>query len=242
MTIAREPSDANPSVSILVPAFNEGARIGRVLAVLAGHPDVGEVIVIDDCSRDDTAQVAEAAAATAPNLRVIRQPVNGGKTRALAAGLAAARGQLIGLIDADLEGLTRADVTRLITPVALGRAAMSISLRGNAPAPWRWIGLDYISGERVMPRALLQPAMAGLDRLPRFGFEVHLNRMVLAHRLPIAVVPWPGVQSPIKARKYGLWAGIKGDAGMIRDMMQTVPPLELLGQILGLRRLRIPSR
>lgn len=237
------PEGASPgtTVSILVPAFNEGARIGRVLTVLAGHPDVGEVIVIDDCSRDDTARVAEAVAATAPGLRLIRQPVNGGKTRALATGLAAARGQLIGLIDADLEGLTRADVTRLIAPVALGRAAMSISLRGNAPAPWRWIGLDYISGERVMPRALLEPAMQGLDRLPRFGFEVHLNRMVLAQGLPIGVVPWPGVKSPIKARKYGLWTGIKGDVGMIRDMMQTVPPTELMGQILGMRRLRIPG-
>jgi glycosyltransferase involved in cell wall biosynthesis len=241
-TAPNQTASTGTSVSILVPAFNEGERIGRVLSVLAGHPDVGEIIVIDDCSRDDTARVAEAVAATTPGLRLIRQPVNGGKTRALATGLAAARGDLIGLIDADLEGLTRADITRLIAPVALGRAAMSISLRGNAPAPWRWIGLDYISGERVMPRALLEPAMEGLDRLPRFGFEVHLNRMVLASRLPIAVVPWPEVKSPMKAKKHGLWTGIRGDVGMIRDMVQTVPATELMGQILGLRRLRVPGR
>jgi glycosyltransferase involved in cell wall biosynthesis len=223
------------SVSILIPAYNEAARIGAVLAAVAGHPDVLEVLVIDDCSTDATAAVAAAV----PGVTVIRQPKNAGKTQALVAGVAAARGTLIALIDADLTGLTPADLTALIAPVRDGRARMSISLRGNAPPPWRWIGLDYISGERVMPRALLAPAMQGLDRLPRFGFEVHLNRMILSQRLPIAVVPWPGVASPIKARKYGLWTGIKGDVGMIADMMRTVPPLELAAQILGLRRLRI---
>ena len=174
-----------------------------------------------------------------PGVTVLRQVQNGGKTKALAAGIDAAKGDLIALIDADLIGLTPADLTALIAPVAAGRVQMSISLRGNEPPPWRWIGLDYISGERVMPRALLLEAMAGVESLPRFGFEVHLNRMILARGLPIAVVPWPGVSSPIKAQKYGLMAGIKGDVGMIADMVHTVPPLELARQIIGLRRLRV---
>ena len=223
------------SVTVLIPAYNEAARIGGVLSAVAGHPGVGEVLVVDDCSTDATAEVAGAV----PGVTVLRQAKNGGKTKALTAGLHAARGDLIALIDADLIGLTPADLTALIAPVLGGRAQMSISLRGNAPPPWRWIGLDYISGERVLPRALLLEAVTGIEALPRFGFEVHLNRMILARGLPIAVVPWPGVSSPIKARKYGLMAGIKGDIGMIADMMRTVPPVELAGQIIGLRRLRV---
>ena len=223
------------SVTVLIPAYNEAARIGGVLAAVAGHPDVDEVLVVDDCSKDGTADVA----AKVPGVTVLRQPVNGGKTKALTAGLQAAKGDFVALIDADLVGLTAKDIATLVEPVRTGRAQMSISLRGNAPPPWRWIGLDYISGERVMPKALLVEAMAGVEGLPRFGFEVHLNRLILARKLPIAVVPWPGVQSPIKAKKYGVWAGVKGDVGMIADMMRTVPPLELLGQIVGLRRLRV---
>jgi glycosyltransferase involved in cell wall biosynthesis len=223
------------SVTVLIPAYNEAARIASVLAAVAGQPGVAEILVVDDCSADATAEVADAV----PGVTVLRQAVNGGKTKALQAGLRAAKGDFVALIDADLIGLTPADLTALIAPVASGRAQMSISLRGNAPPPWRWIGLDYISGERVMPRALLLQAMEGVETLPRFGFEVHLNRMILARGLPIAVVPWPGVSSPIKARKYGLMAGIKGDVGMIADMMHTVPPLELAGQIIGLRRLRV---
>ena len=223
------------SVTVLIPAYNEAARIGGVLSAVAGHPGVSEVLVVDDCSTDATAEVAGAV----PGVTVLRQGKNGGKTKALTAGLHAARGDLVALIDADLIGLTPADLTALIAPVLGGRAQMSISLRGNAPPPWRWIGLDYISGERVLPRALLLEAVTGIEALPRFGFEVHLNRMILARGLPIAVVPWPGVSSPIKARKYGLMAGIKGDIGMIADMMRTVPPVELARQIIGLRRLRV---
>lgn len=223
------------SLTVLIPAFNEAARIGAVLTALQGLPDLTEILVVDDCSTDQTAAVA----AGHPGVTVLRQGANGGKTRALAAGLRAARGDLVALIDADLIGLTGDDLARLVAPVRAGRAAMSISLRGNAPPPWRWIGLDYISGERVMAKALLMPALDGLDRLPRFGFEVHLNRMILARRLPIAVVPWPGVASPVKARKYGLMAGLRGDIGMIADMARTVPPAELVSQIVGMRRLRV---
>ncbi len=228
-------ADDAAKVSVLIPAYNEAERIGGVLQVVTGHPDVAEVLVIDDASQDGTADRAAAF----PGVMVIRQPENAGKTKALAAGLHTATSEFVALIDADLIGLTPQDLTRLIAPVKEGRACVSISLRGNAPAPWRWLGLDYISGERVMPRALLQPVLAALERLPRFGFEVHLNRMILRQHLPIAVVPWPDVASPLKTKKVGLWAGIRGDLGMIRDMIWTVPPVELLRQVIGLRRLRV---
>jgi glycosyltransferase involved in cell wall biosynthesis len=227
--------NALQTVTVLIPAYNEAARIGSVLAAVAGHPDVLDVLVVDDCSSDDTADVA----AGVPGVTVLRLAKNGGKTKALAAGLHAARGDLVALIDADLQGLTPADLAMLIAPVRAGKAAVSISLRGNGPRLWQWIGLDYISGERVLPKALLMPVLAELQALPKFGFEVHLNRMILAQGLPIKVVRWPGVTSPAKARKYGLMAGIRGDVGMIADMMRTVPPLELARQIIGLRRLRV---
>lgn len=225
-------------ISCIIPAWNEAARIGAVLQAASHHPDLAEVIVVDDGSTDGTDRIAEAA----PGIRLIRQPENGGKTAAMVAGIAAARAEMLMFLDADLIGLTPAAISDLARPVLSGRADVSISLRGNAPGLWRQIGLDYISGERVMPRALLAARGPELLRLPRFGFEVHLNRLWLAERYRIAVVGWPDVASPTKARKAGLWRGIKGDALMMRDIFRVLPPAQALSQIHRMRGARVDPK
>jgi hypothetical protein len=219
------------TVTCLIPAWNEAARIGAVLNAVVGHPLLSEVIVIDDASGDGTAAVAAGAGA-----HVLSLPVNGGKSAAVAAGLRVARGDLVLFLDADLIGLTADHVTALLSPVLAGQADAAISLRQNAPLLWQVIGLDYISGERVMRRA---PLVARLDRiaaLRRFGLEVFLNDYWLTAGLRLSVVRWPGVSSPAKARKQGLWRGLWADARMLADIFATVPARVVLGQILGLRR------
>jgi glycosyltransferase involved in cell wall biosynthesis len=222
-------------ITCLIPAYNEAARIGPVLAAAAGHPLLAEVIVIDDGSSDGTAEVAGAV----PGVTVWRQDRNRGKTWALSVGIEAAWGAHLLLLDADLVGLTAAHLTALIAPVRAGRAEVSVSLRGNAPRPWHWLGVDYISGERVLPRDMLAGRTEELRALPKFGFEVALNRTILDRRARLAVVPWPEVSSPLKAAKRGVWAGLRGDAAMMADIFRTVPPLDAARQIAGLRRLRV---
>jgi glycosyltransferase involved in cell wall biosynthesis len=223
------------SVSCLIPAYNEAARIADVLASVVGHPLIDEVIVIDDGSVDGTSAVV----AGIDGVRLITLPENRGKTAALAEAIAQARGDLLLLVDADLIGLSAADLTALIAPVLLGQAQISISLRHNAPWLWRVIGLDYISGERVLHKSLVAPHLAALPNLRKFGFEVFLNGLCVASGLRIAVVPWPKVSSPLKIAKYGWWAGVQGDVGMIRDLLVTASMIGLLRQIIAMRRLRI---
>lgn len=219
-------------LTCIIPAWNEAGRIGAVLRVAARHPALDEVIVVDDGSTDATAAIAAAI----PGVRLIRQPRNGGKTRALVTGIAAARHDHLMLLDADLTGLTATDLDALIAPVRDGRAQASLSLRANAPRLWHRLGIDYISGERVMTRADLPP---DLHALAGFGFEVALNRHWVARGLRLAVVPWPGVKSPPKATKRGALAGIAADLAMLRDMARTVPPLQLARQIRAMQRLRV---
>ncbi|HLJ58077.1 MAG TPA: glycosyltransferase family 2 protein, partial [Chthonomonadaceae bacterium] len=108
-------------ISILVPAYNEAARIGETVDALR-QLDLGddtEIIVIDDGSTDGTSAVADDAGATV----VLRQP-NGGKGAALRAGLAIASGEILLLIDADL-GATASEAARLARPVLAGTADMT---------------------------------------------------------------------------------------------------------------------
>lgn len=224
-----------PGVSCVVPAFNEAARIGRVLVAVASHPLIGEVIVVDDGSTDATVAVAAAV----PGVRILALGRNGGKTQALRHGLLAAAGSRVLLLDADLVGLEAEHVTALLLPVLEERADIAISLRENAPWPWRWLGLDYISGERVLPMALLRPHLNELGALPKFGFEVWLNRLCIGERCRLAIVRWPGVASPFKTAKLGLLQGLRADAAMMRDIFRTISPPAAVGQIVAMRRLRI---
>jgi hypothetical protein len=220
-----------PTFACLIPAFNEAARIGGVLSAVLDHSMIGEVLVVDDGSSDGTASVARAAGA-----RVLGMPRNGGKTAALAAGIAALDASHLVLIDADLLGLRADHLSRLVAPVREGRADVAISLRGNAPRAWRALGADHISGERVLPRALLLPLLPDLPGLPRFGFEVFLNEAILRAGLTPAIVPWPEVASPSKAAKRGLVHGLRADAAMLSDIFRTVPPHRVAVQIAAFAR------
>lgn len=197
---------------------------------------IDEVIVVDDGSSDGTAQTAWDVGGA----RVLVHGTNHGKSWAVATGLEAAQNGLVLLLDSDLLGLTQDDLTALIAPVRMGQADVSISLRGNAPRLWQMLGLDYISGERVITRDLIGPAQA-LRELPRFGLEVAMNDRLIAAQARLSVINWPAVASPWKGSKLGAWEGVKADAKMLGDMFDTITPQHALTQIHALRNLRVGS-
>ena len=167
-------------ISCIVCAYNEADRIRNILDVIVGHPTLGEVIVVNDGSTDET----EALIRSYPTIRVLTHTPNRGKTYALSRGIAAARYDHLMLLDADLAGITAADIDALAAPVMRGEAEVSISLRSNSLWVYRQLGLDFVSGERVVPKWLLQSAVAAMQRLPRWGGEVFMNEIFIRHGLP----------------------------------------------------------
>jgi glycosyltransferase involved in cell wall biosynthesis len=94
-----------PNVSCVLPAFNEAGNLPNVvpdiLKVLHGLFSAVELIIIDDGSRDDTLKVARRLGDTHPEIVVLELSRNFGKESALTAGLQAARGDVVVLMDAD---------------------------------------------------------------------------------------------------------------------------------------------
>jgi len=97
-------SSPTPQLSVLVPAYNEAATIGAVLTALdALRYSPLEIVVVDDGSQDDTAEIARARALEDDRITLIQHEHNRGKGAALRTAIAASRGEVVIVQDADLE-------------------------------------------------------------------------------------------------------------------------------------------
>ena len=92
--------------SIVIPAYNEGARLGVTLEKVVGYVSAqgwnAEVIVVNDGSRDNTAEIARGFAEKNPMVRVVENPGNRGKGYSVRNGMLNARGEVVVFSDADL--------------------------------------------------------------------------------------------------------------------------------------------
>lgn len=195
------------SLSIIVPAYNEARRLGKSLQTILQYMDEhvrdGELIVVDDGSKDNTAQVAEDAFASLRHkvpARVIRNSPNRGKGHAVRTGLLAARGQTALFSDADLS-TPITETPKLVLPienntcdVVFGSRALDRSLIG-VHQPWqreqsgrvfnlavklatRMPFWDTQCGFKAFRMSVCRPLVeaAAIDR---FGFDVEL--LYIAH-------------------------------------------------------------
>lgn len=101
-------SDLGPELSIVVPALDEAQNVAALVEQVddAIHAAAGidaELIVVDDGSIDGTDRALLGLAASRPWLRVLRRSTPQGQSAALAAGIAAARGRFVAMLDADLQ-------------------------------------------------------------------------------------------------------------------------------------------
>ena len=112
-----------PKYSIVIPAFNESARIPATLeSVVACIREKGwqaEVIVVNDGSRDGTADLVKAFAVHAPEIRLMENPGNRGKGYSVRAGMLQAIGEVVMFTDSDLSAPIE-EAERLFAAIAEG--------------------------------------------------------------------------------------------------------------------------
>lgn len=224
-----------PKLTCIICAHNEAPRIGDVLGVAALHPLISEVIVVDDGSTDGTADIVRSF----PSVQLISLPLQGGKSRAFAAGVRAARHDYIMHLDADLKHLTSANITALAEPVLSRGYGMSISVRKNSLAIYRWLGLDFVSGERALPKRIVAACLSEMDALPGFGIEAYINARIIDEQLSIAVVGFDNVINTRKAVKIGRWRGMIADLATTLDVLRVLSPVEV---VLQNYRMRVLAR
>jgi glycosyltransferase involved in cell wall biosynthesis len=115
------PTDIEPLLSVVVPAFNEEATLTSIVARLLAVPEAGEIVIVNDCSTDRTGAIADRLAADHVRVKVAHHAVNKGKTEALKTGFAMTTGQIVIVQDADLE-YDPAEIPEVIAPIIDGDA------------------------------------------------------------------------------------------------------------------------
>ena len=109
-------------LSIVIPVFNEQATLARVVhKVIDVVPHLFEVIVVDDCSTDQTKDIAAGLPERFSQVRVARHDKNLGKTAALRTGFALTTGDIVIVQDADLE-YDPGEIYAVIQPILEGHA------------------------------------------------------------------------------------------------------------------------
>src|SRR5258708_1374248 len=190
-----------PQISIVIPAYNEAARLSMtlstILTYLNEHEPDAELIVVDDGSNDDTAAVAEARLANTPRVatRVIRYAPNRGKGHAVRTGLLAASANIVLFSDADLS-TPISETPKLIDPIRRGECDLTFGSRAldrtliGVHQPWRReqggrvfnlivrvaTGLpfwDTQCGFKAFRMDVCRPQIEA-GQIDRFGFDVEL--------------------------------------------------------------------
>lgn len=122
MMTGQELVEKDPAcLSIVVPAFNEARTLESIVRKLTNVPNLLEILIIDDCSTDETPLIAERLCNEFPFIKYYRQDVNRGKTAALKRGFSQTTGEIVIVQDADLE-YDPAEIPEVIRPILEGFA------------------------------------------------------------------------------------------------------------------------
>ncbi len=220
-----------PLLSVVVPAYNEESVVGEILQRVAQVELEKEIVIVDDCSSDRTLERIRQFADRNPQacVRLLCHERNMGKTASVRDGLAAARGRIVVIQDADLE-YDPGEFPRLVAPILSGRADVvygSRFMRGGNPGSGllaklhrlvnRFLTLAsnlatglHLSDMETCYKVIRCDLLSGIEiRSTGFGFEVEITAKLARKRARIIELPisYRG-RSYHAGKKIGAWDGL----------------------------------
>jgi glycosyltransferase involved in cell wall biosynthesis len=204
--LAKKPT----TISCVIPAFNEGPRIGKVLDVIADFPIFHEIVLVNDGSGDETLEVMKQYAKNYKKITIIDVKKNGGKTQAVLKGVRKARGEMICLVDADLTGLKFEYLYKMIYFLLTGEFDQTILDReGERVSPIGWVHSwtsRFNGGERAFWKKDFKKIK--FDKKSLYGIEQIINLYYVKNGLKVRTIWCPGLYGALQFQKKGFLKGL----------------------------------
>lgn len=215
--------DRGRRVSAIIPVYNEGERVQGVLEPLLKCKEIEEIVVVDDGSTDNTAEVISKYP-----VKYIRLEKNGGKGAAMERGVQEAKNEVILFCDGDLLGVNPHVIRELTTPVLQDEIEMFVAMQNRKSYALRFLILfvPLLGGLRVLTKKLW-------NELPEYyktGFriEVGLNFFAKYYGKGFRFKVFPKLTQVIKEKKYGFWEGSTRRLGMMWHVLQAQLKLQFI--------------
>jgi len=146
-------------VSAIVPIFNEGKTVAKVIEALLKSPLIDEIICVNDGSTDDSLKILKKFE---KRIAIINLDKNHGKGFALATGIEKAKGQIVVFIDGDFINLSPWHIEQLLEPIASGKAEAVVGYPVSNKGLPDFL-FSSISGQRAYRREDLIPYLKQME-------------------------------------------------------------------------------
>jgi len=227
--------DNEVNVNVIVPCFNEGLRVKKVVEEINKCDQIDCLTVVDDGSDEETKHILKKL----KDIKLITHPVNKGKAAAIETGISNTSGQIVVFIDADLTNFRVDHLNSLLTSWDEKTAmVLGVRERMNFIARLTGIGIAY-TGERLIKRSLLEKNK-DIFEVEDYLLEPILNKKFF-YENKVKIVWLDGVGQVNKIFKDGV-SGFWGDIKMFRNYIQFLGRQEFMRQIkLGLKLTKTTS-
>ena len=223
------------SYDVIIPVRDEETTLEAVVRAAWAAPGVGNVIVVDDGSRDGSAAVARRAGARVVAAASPGSP--GSKGRALAIGVAASDAAVVVFFDGDLLFVRPEHFQSLAEPVLSRRYGLSCGLVDYGPQNSVFMRLPPITGLRAMRRELFDQVAP--EARHGFGIEIMINDAAVRLGVATCIRTLGGVAHRTKVQKRGWRRAIPSYALMIWQLVACLGRVPVWRYVSYLRRLDV---
>lgn len=211
----KHSSSEHQFVSAIIPVYNEDKSLDDLLRTICSFKNVHEIICVDDGSQDRSLEILDRYS---KHVQIIHFSTNCGKGSALAAGIKAARGDIVLFLDADLLNLNSRHIQALVEPLIHQRSKAVVGYCRTSEIHIKFG--ELISGQRAYFRSDLLPYLDEMEPM-RYGIEMFLNS--LFHPKDVEFIPLTNLRSIYKYEKYGSKEVAEQYYKEGKDIIKTLP-------------------